>query len=143
MNLESTVLGPLTVPDEAVIRFASGLFGFADCHAFALLPANREGTYWLQSVDHAELAFVLIDPFRFFPDYSAEIGPADVADLEAEDGSEVAILAIVTLPGSRTDLPTANLQGPVAMSLRTRRGKQIALQNPTHGVRCPFDLQGA
>lgn len=140
MIVQSEILGPLTVADEAVIRFPTGLFGFPECRQFALVPANREGMFWLQSVEHPKLSFVLIDPFLYFSDYSAEIGAADLGDLDTSDGSEVAILAIVTLPSTRADRPTANLQGPLALSLKSRLGKQLALQDLTHGVRCPFDL---
>lgn len=140
MMLQSELLGPLSVPEDAVIAFPAGLFGFPDCRGFALLPANREGMFWLQSVEHPALAFVLIDPFPLFPDYAAEVGPSDMAELGAGDGSEVAVLAIVTLPASRSEQPTANLQGPIALSLKSRLGKQLALQDPDWGVRCPFDL---
>ena len=140
MILQSEILGSLTVPEDAIVDFPVGLFGFPDCRRFALLPAHREGMFWLQSAEHPGLAFVLIDPFLFFPDYAAEIGPSDLLELSASDGSEVAILAIVTLPATRAERPTANLQGPIALSLKSRLGKQLALQDPNFGVRCPFDL---
>lgn len=140
MIVQSVILGPLAVPEESVIRFPTGLFGLGECREFAFLPAHREGLYWLQSVEHADLAFVLVDPFPHFPGYGADIGAADLIDLGGVEGSEVAILAIVTLPETREGKPTANLQGPLALSLKSRLGKQIALEDPSLGVRCPFDL---
>lgn len=141
MIVESKILGSLDVPEEAIIRFPSGLFGFPERHRFAFLPANREGTYWLQSVDDAYLAFVLIDPFVFFPGYAADLPPAELAELGSREGAgDVAVLAIVTLPPSRDAKPTANLQGPVALSLQSRLGKQLALEDASFGVRCEFDL---
>lgn len=140
MIVDSALLGPLTVAEDEVLRFRKGLFGLPDCRSFVLLPADREGLYWLQSVDHAELAFLLADPFEFFDGYSAEVTPADLQELGAGDASEVAVLAIVTLPESRDGKPTANLQGPLAMNLGGRSGKQLALQDERFGTRCAFDL---
>lgn len=141
MIVHSEILGPVTVSDESLIHFPAGLFGFPACREFALIPAHRTGMFWLQSVEHAELAFVLVDPFEAFPGYSAEIGAADLVDLKADDPSQVAVLAIVTLPDSREGQPTANLQGPLALCLASRTGKQLALEDPTHGVRSPFSLE--
>lgn len=141
MTVESKILGPLTVPAEAIIRFPSGLFGFPERRSFAFVPGNREGTYWLQSADDPYLAFVLVDPFLFFPGFTADLPPAEVAELgSSEEAGDVAVLAIVTLPASRGEKPTANLQGPLALNLKAQLGKQLALEDPTYGVRCEFEL---
>jgi len=141
MIVESSILGPLTIAEEEILRFPSGLFGLPDSRSFVLLPAEREGLYWLQSVEHAALAFVLVDPFLAFEGYSLELSPADLAELDgADDPAGIAILAIVTLPRTRDEQPTANLQGPVALNLAARTGKQVAIQDGDFGIRCPFDL---
>jgi flagellar assembly factor FliW len=140
MIVSSDILGPLEVPAEEILRFPTGLFGLPESRSFVLLPAVRKGMYWLQSAEHSALAFVLVDPFVFFDSYSAEVTPADLMELKATDPSEVAVLAIVTLPNSREEQPTANLQGPLALNLRAGLGKQLAMQDKDFGYRCPFDL---
>ena len=140
MIVHSNILGPLEIPDEEIVRFPTGLIGLPEHRSFAFLPAEREGLYWLQSVEQSAIAFVLVDPFLYFPGYEVDIEPAEVTDLGTADPSEVAILAIVTLPRSRAEQPTANLQGPLALSLKSRLGKQLALQDPNFGVRCQLDL---
>lgn len=144
MIVQSEVLGPLTVEPDAVTRFPTGLVGLPDCREFVLIPAHREGLFWLQSVEHGELAFVLVDPFLFFPGYEAELSATDLEELQATDGPEVAVLAIVTLPASRDEQPTANLQGPLALNLEARIAKQLVLETPEKfGVRVAFDLSAA
>lgn len=143
MIVHSDILGPLTISEEEILRFPAGLYGLPDCRSFVLLPAEREGLYWLQSVEHGPLAFVLADPFLFFPGYSAELSAAELAELKADEASQVAILAIVTLPPSREEHPTANLQGPLALNLAAGIGKQLALQESELGVRHPLDLRRA
>lgn len=138
--VDSKLFGPLTVSESEIFFFPSGVFGFPECRSFVMLPAEREGFYWLQSVEHSALAFMLVDPFLFFPGYAVELGFAERADLVVEDPADAAILAIVTLPRSAGDPATVNLQGPIAMNLHARRGKQLVLQDDEYGVRCPLDL---
>lgn len=143
MIVESELLGTLTVPDEEVIRFPTGLFGFPDHQDFLLLPAEQEGLYWLQSTESEALAFLLADPFVFFDGFSVELSPGDRHDLRANEASEIAVLAIVTLPRSPREQPTANLQGPLALNLKAQRAKQLAIPDSDFGLRAPLDLTKA
>lgn len=140
MTVHSELLGPLAVAPEEVVAFPSGLFGFPECRGFVLVQGGRAGTYWLQSAEHGALAFLLVDPFLFFDDYAVDLGPADRAELEVEAASDVMVLTIVTLPRTRREPPTTNLQGPLALNLRTRRGKQVAVSEREWGLRVPVDL---
>lgn len=140
MIIHSRLLGSLTVTDEEVYSFPLGLFGFPECRSFAMVRAERDGFYWLQSVDLEALAFILVDPFVYFDGYSVDVPTPDLRDLEIADAAELAIFAIVTLPRTPAESPTANLHGPLAFNMRLRRGKQLALQDEEYGVRCTFDL---
>lgn len=140
MIVQSDVLGLLTVPEEEALRFPAGLLGFPNCRSFVLLPADREGFFWLQSVEHSNLAFVLLDPFLVFDDFVVDLSPADVQELGVEESSDVMILAIVTLSPTREEPPTANLQGPLAINVRKSIARQIAVSERDYGVRCPFQL---
>ena len=141
--VRSELLGHLAVAEESIFTFPEGMFGFPECRHFVLVPAGREGLYWLQSSEHATLVFLLADPFLFFRGYAVELGAGDRADLGVADAAEVAVLAIVTLPQRRTEMPTANLQGPVALNFRARLGRQLALGESEWGVRSQLDLDGA
>jgi flagellar assembly factor FliW len=141
MIVKSDLLGSLEVEEIDVFHFPLGLFGFPDTHDFVLLPVESSGLYWLQSTEHSALAFLLVDPFLHFNSYSVDIGAADLKELNAVESSTVAILAIVTLPSSRSEKPTANLQGPVAFNFQARRARQLAIQHSEFDVRCAFDLE--
>jgi flagellar assembly factor FliW len=140
VTIHSDLLGPLTVPAQDLVAFPVGLFGFPECRSFALVAAERDGMYWLQSADYGTLAFLLIDPFRFVEGYAVDLAATDLAELEATEPADVAVLAIVTLPATRAELPTVNLQGPVAFNLRLRRGKQLAISDGEWGLRHEVDL---
>jgi flagellar assembly factor FliW len=138
--VESKLFGNLTVAPEEAFFFPLGLFGFPECRSFVMLSAGREGFYWLQSVEHSALAFMLVDPFLHFDGYAVDLGATDRADLDVVDAADAAIFGIVTLPRSADEPPTVNLQGPLALNFRARRGKQLAVQDTEYGVRCPLEL---
>ena len=141
ITVASDLLGVLNVRQSEVLSFPSGLLGFPECRSFALVSARTAGLYWLQSVDYPVLAFLLVDPFLVFETYAVNLTPQDMASLDVSNPAEVAVLAIVTLSRNPGESATANLQGPVAVSLSARTGKQIAVNSPEFGVRCPLDLQ--
>jgi flagellar assembly factor FliW len=137
----SDVLGPLTVTGDEVLHFPHGMFGFPECRTWVLVPTMREGLFWLQSADHAPLAFILVDPFTHFPGYVVDLSAADLARVGTSEPSEIIVLAVVTL-GSRDGAPpTANLQGPVVLNMRERTGLQIVLSVEGYGVREPFTIE--
>ena len=98
--------------------------------------------FWLQSADHAALAFLLVDPFLACEGYAVDLNAADLTDLRAVTPADVAVLAIVTLPRTRAESPTANLQGPLALNVADGRGKQLAISDKGYGVRHEIVLPG-
>src|SRR5690606_3701084 len=111
--------------DLATLTFHDGLFGFPECRTFSLDSTTSDGVYWLQSVVHEALGFVLIDPFVFCPDYTVELSELDIARLQPAGASDIAIFVIVTL-GATADAPCSlNLQGPIAFNVRSGVARQI------------------
>ena len=141
MIVESDLLGQVAVEPEELITFPAGLLGFPACREFVLIPSEREGMYWLQSAEHSPLAFVLVDPFRACPGFAVDLGPAEMGELGAQEASDVAILAIVTLGPPDRGGCTVNLQGPLAFNVPKKRAKQIAIPQSDFGVRYPIDLR--
>lgn len=125
------------------IEFADGLIGMPERRAFILSRAAAPGTFWLESADCEGLAFLLVDPFPFFEGYSVELDPAQLRGVLANDPSEIAVLAIVTLPAEPDGEFTANLQAPLAINLRTGRARQIVLTRSDFGIRCRLALDQA
>jgi flagellar assembly factor FliW len=137
--VRSDLLGTFGIRPDQAIEFPHGLLGFEAFRRFAFVRAGADSVFWLQSLDNTSLLFLLVDPFLHFADYVVDISPADTLELDADDAAHLAVLAIVTLP-SPGERPTANLQGPLAINLRTRRAKQIVCSDADYGVRREFDL---
>jgi flagellar assembly factor FliW len=142
--LQSEVLGPLTVAREDIIDFPNGMYGFPEAHTFALLRTPRDGIYWLQSADFSALAFLLVDPFIYFPGYyHIELGETELHRLGSRSPSDLLVLAIVTMPPSPRGAYTANLQAPILFNVKARHGFQSIRPEDGFGVREPFDVETA
>src|SRR5215203_2321587 len=118
LPVPSVLLGALEVPAEAIYTFPVGLYAYDAARGFALVPAGREGLFWLQSLEDPALVFLLVDPFLHRADYEADLAPIGASGA----ANELAVLAIVTLPAERGGTPTANLRAPVVLNLHTRLG---------------------
>ncbi|MDX2185077.1 MAG: flagellar assembly protein FliW [Gemmatimonadaceae bacterium] len=140
MNVISSLLGQLDSQHDVVMHFPHGVFGFPGCRAWVIADAGRSGLYWLQSADEQSLTFLIADPFVFFPDYVVDLGHGALEELEATSPTDVAVFAIITLPGPVDPMPTVNLQGPLVLNLRARRGMQLVLQDSAYGVRQEIHL---
>ena len=132
---EPTVSGPVDP-----IVFDHGIYGFPEARSFLLAPTSREGLYWLQSTESEALCFVLADPFVFFRGYAVDLPDIDAAHLRASTPADIAIFVTVTLSETAGRASTANLQGPIAINLHGRRGRQVILNQPGYGVREPLEL---
>jgi flagellar assembly factor FliW len=141
LTVRSDLLGDLQVRSSDTLYFANGMLGFPECRRFALVRAEHDGLFWLQSIEYSTLAFLLVDPFAVIPEYSIDVAPTQLADLGAYRPADIALLSVVTLPAVPTDQPTANLQGPIAINFATRAAKQLVMSETDFGVRCPIDLK--
>ncbi|GEL07630.1 flagellar assembly protein FliW [Salisediminibacterium halotolerans] len=139
MYIETKYHGKVTVTDEQCLHFNNGIPSFEEEKTFALLPFGEEATpfYILQSTNEPGLAFVVMTPFTFFPDYEAKLSDQTVEDLAIADPAEVQLLVILTLKDT-LQASTANLRGPIVVNTRTREAKQIALTETEYHTRHPL-----
>jgi flagellar assembly factor FliW len=141
--VHSGILGDIRIRPSDMLQFPGGLLGFPQCQSFVLLEGEREGLYWLQSIDSATLVFLLVDPFVVIDGCAIDVPQAQLDELGGGDPSEVAVLSIVTLPRQSSGQATANLQAPIVINVRTRTAKQIVCSEGDYGVRCPVDIHRA
>ncbi|HET6451722.1 MAG TPA: flagellar assembly protein FliW [Spirochaetia bacterium] len=134
MKVQTKAYGEIEVEDQQRVGFPRGLFGFEELREFVLMDATQPPFYWLQSLERVEVAFVLIDPRFFRPDYEPDVDPSELAEIGISGPEDVLVFAIVTIPPSAQRM-TANLQGPLILNRRTRVGRQSISSNPRWGVR--------
>ena len=104
--------GTIEVSRDALMTFpVGGMFGFEKLTTFALVPAARQGLWWLMSPTSPPTTFVLADPFVCFPDY-------------AEGGAPI----------------TANLRAPIVFNVTRRLAAQVVSRDESHGLATAIDL---
>ncbi len=128
MLLNTRHFGQMEIEEKGIIEFPEGIPGFENAKKFALLASTEEGSpfQWLQGVDNTELAFVVIDPKVFKPDYSVDVDDDEVEVLKIKDVEKVIVLTIIVVPEDITKM-TANLKAPVLINTENNRGKQVIL----------------
>ena len=142
MRVKTCRFGELEINPETIISLDEGLFGFDQARRYCLLEHTPESPFrWLQSVDHADVAFLVIDPIDFFPDYAVEIDDAEAEALSLDSPDDAAILNIVTIAEDYRDT-TVNLLAPVVVNTKTRRAKQAVLANEAYHTKHRL-MQGA
>lgn len=131
MVLSTHHLGEIHYSELDVITFNEGIPGFEGKLKYLFLPSGDDEFpfYYLQSIDDAELAFIVTDPFLFDPSYDFEVSDTDAKKLgiyKLEDLSRVMILCIVNIP-DQVEESTMNRMAPVIINKATNIGKQIVL----------------
>jgi flagellar assembly factor FliW len=126
VKVATKAYGLIDVDERQKIVFPEGLFGFESFREYVLLDAERQPFYWLQSLDVEQVAFVLVSPFLFRPDYEVNISNDELAEIGVTSPEKALIFAIVTIPPGGSPM-TANLQGPLVINRDNRTGRQAIL----------------
>ena len=122
-----------------VIRLPLGLLGFERVKNYVLLTNREEEPFmWLQMLEDAKHAFLVVPPFLVLPDYQPDISEPDVEFLGLTRPDDAFIINIVTL---RQGKATVNLKGPIVINRHTLVGKQVIPNNaPKFNVRYPLTV---
>ena len=128
MKVATKAYGLIDVDERQRITFPQGILGFESFRDYVLLDAERQPFYWLQSMDSEQVAFILINPFIFRPDYEANIENEDLKIIGISDPKNALIFTIVTISSDGSPM-TANLQGPIVINQDTRSGLQAVLMD--------------
>lgn len=138
MKTLQTRFGEITYDPDRVVRFPEGLVGFESLRDFVVMPAKREDdpVVCFQSVDEPQLAFLLVNPVLFFPDYRADPGPEALEKLGITSSDSFFILTTITF---YEDGPiTLNLLAPVIYTPETDRAIQIIMEGSGYDAKTPL-----
>ena len=94
-----------------------------------VLPYEEGTPYmFLQSMMTPELAFLMTDPFVFFPDYSFELDDENMEKLAINSMDDVLVCTLISVPRSGVADMTTNLLAPVVINRHTMQARQIVLE---------------
>lgn len=135
MKVKTTRFGELEVNPNDLVTFTEGLLGFENLKKYFVVdPGDSTLILWLQSTEDEKVAFPIIEPKIFKPDYIAKLLPADLNGLELESLNSAKLYSILTIPANVTEM-SANLKAPVVINSSKKVGKQIVLQDSKLSVK--------
>ncbi|MDE6936856.1 MAG: flagellar assembly protein FliW, partial [Lachnospiraceae bacterium] len=98
MNINAKYFGSISYEENQSISVPGGLIGFEAYTRYLPIPFQEEDDSMisLQSLDDETLSFILMNPFRIFPDYTPEISRQDLRELGAESPDDISYYVVST-----------------------------------------------
>ena len=82
MVIQTSRFGAVQLQSEDVVEFPEGILGFGDLRRFVLLDdPNDEIFAWLQSCEVPQIAFPVLEPELFAPNYQVALTKHDLESL--------------------------------------------------------------
>ncbi|GAB4260079.1 flagellar assembly protein FliW [Thermincola ferriacetica] len=135
MIVETRRFGSLEIEEKDIIFIVGGMLGFEDKNKYILLDHDQETPFkWLQSAEDRELAFVVMEPFIFYPDYEFDLPEEDVRVLGLAKPEQARVFTVLVVPEDVKKI-TANLKAPIVINLSNKKGKQVILADDRYPVK--------
>ena len=127
--------------DIAEITFPAGLPGFPHVHRFEVAAWGPAGSPFLllSSLEERDIAFVVVPPWVFYPEYDFELD-SDAAERLALNAAEDAVVFAVVTLRERSEDSTVNLLGPIVVNRFTHEAAQVVLPSTEYSVRAPLAI---
>jgi len=134
--LDTKHFGQIEIDENGILEFPEGIPGFENVKKFVLLGSSEGSSLfqWLQGVDNAEIALVLIEPKRLWPDYVVDVDDAEVEVLGINADSKVLVFSVVVVPDDIEKM-TANLRAPILINTENKKGKQVIIEKNLYGIK--------
>lgn len=146
MTIVTKVFGEVTIDDDKIIHFPSGIIGFPDLTDFALIHDEEKGIgsiHWLQSMQEPAFAMPVMDPLLVVPDYNPEVDDELLKKIGEINPEELLVLVTVTVPSDITKM-TVNLKGPIVINAAEKKACQIIVEGDGYAVKYPiYDILDA
>lgn len=138
MEIQTAHFGRVEIEAEEIIEFTAPLPPFSDWVRFVLLRDPQEAPFsWLQSVESPALAFI-VAPYEevtgALPPPLSEAQRRELG-LWPQEKPEVYVILCVA---ERAEETTMNLLAPLFICARTKRGRQIVMEENPALARVPL-----
>lgn len=131
MQIQTSRFGTIEINERKIINFPHSIPGFTEREFIVVMIEAHLPFFWLQALHNPDLAFVIADPFLFFPDYTPNIGNADKVFLGIKNDMLVYAITVVR-EGAYV---TMNLLAPIIVNPATNIARQVVLENSSYTVR--------
>ncbi|MBW1672327.1 MAG: flagellar assembly protein FliW [Deltaproteobacteria bacterium] len=141
MKIKTTRFGIITIEEEKIITMLFGMLGFPDVKRFVILQhKDNSPFFWYQSVDDPMLAFVIMSPFLFKPDYNVDVENVlkEMSWNEEEKRNNLELYVVVNIPKGAPDKMTANLIGPILINNKIHQAVQMVISDSPYTHKFPL-----
>ena len=142
MRMKTKYHNEIEVNKEDILHFEKGIPGFLEEKEFIILPITEDQTFSvMQSISSEYLAFLVVSPFHFFPEYDFQLEDLVIEELGLQTEKEVQVYSILTTedPFENT---TVNLQAPVIINTTNQKAKQVILNDGQYKTKHPIFQKG-
>jgi len=130
--------GQIEVSSEEIISIPSGVLGFPEDHHFCLVDSGDDTLIlWLQSLSNPHLAFPVLEPKIFKPEYVVRLSAAELRELKLSSIKDASVFTILTIPSNLSEM-TANLKAPLVINVIEKTAKQVVLQENDQPIKFPM-----
>lgn len=141
MKIKTTRFGTITIEEEKIISMPFSMLGFPDVKHFVVLQHKEYSPFfWYQSVDDPMLAFVIMSPFLFKPDYNVDVENVlkEMSWNEKEKQNNLELYVVVNIPKGVPDKMTANLIGPILINNKIHQAVQMVISDSPYTHKFPL-----
>jgi len=135
MYIQTKLHGELEIQPDQTWNFPKGIPGFEGEKEFALLPIEGNNTFQvLQSTQAPNVAFIVVNPYTLFESYSFDVDEPTIDLLNIQKEQDVFVLGVLSLKHP-FETSTINLQAPLIFQTKTKKAKQMILNNSKFSMR--------
>ena len=134
MKIQTRRFGEIEIEEEKIIRMIKPILGFESLKKYVLIEAEEMSPFmWLQSIEDPVIAFIVVNPRVFYPDYKIEVNKREVAEIGLTNVAAVETYVVATIPDDPTKL-SLNLQGPIIVNTENRAAKQLVMVDSKYKI---------
>ena len=139
MLVKTRFFGEVDIEDEKILTFDNGIMGFEDMKRWTLIYDIEKGSEgpisWFQSLDMAELALPVINPYTVTAVYEPVVEDELLKPLGEFKDEELVTLLTITIPSEDPSKTTANFRAPILINPVNRKGKQVIVNNEDYPIK--------
>ncbi len=136
MNIEGTRFGTIEFTEEDVVQFPEGFVGFSRLKRYVVVNPKPDSPFrYLQSLEEPGVAFLVVDPAVYVPDYKPRVDEITANSLELQEATPRLLFTTVSIPHGHPEDMTINLTAPIVINILTRRAKQLVLDDQAYTIK--------
>jgi flagellar assembly factor FliW len=131
MSMRTAVTGQPPIDSEKIFTFPRGIPGFEEYTTFKIFHKNDNAVsaYWLESCDHPEITFTLVDPTEYDLNYELYLDDQEQEVIQATDPMDIGVFLMLVRDDSAHQQAGigAHIGGPLVLNVPQQLGLQKVL----------------